>query len=282
MATNETFAAMSIDIEQLPKAPVRRVVCCSEVVIGEDRETGERVIFFGCEALDDWANGRRSVMPQVVMIRYDGSTGQRDYLAVCTYRLKGSCCHGDADQVIGEAMAGKVTRFADAESGRTVTIPARELTGGVVRVQKLGETEPAWMELPAVRPSAVRRSRLGGGLRKRVKAIRRAFAEVYPLTTRRWEERFRRDAHPEREVAVWEHLAACYAHFVQDGEAGPEEKEEIFRTIVAASCNGAWHTGQTLKPRWLSNLRMREVAAFVEQTWSRDDWPPAPPGRVTQ
>jgi len=61
-----------------------------------------------------------------------------------------------------------------------------------------------------VEPGPIRHAELPPDLLKRASALEPVFADVYPVTHEKWIEGFRRDAHPEREIAIWEQIAVAY------------------------------------------------------------------------
>ena len=100
---------------------------------------------------------------------------------------------------------------------------------------------------------AVRASKLGlclknrGDLLASVRRIHATFAEHCSLTFQQWEEGFRRDADPQREIARCVHAVNVYTTFTQD-ESDPVRREDVFRTVVAcltASPDSVWHVLQT-------------------------------------
>lgn len=82
-----------------------------------------------------------------------------------------------------------------------------------------------------VHPFPVHQSVLTDDQVRRIRLIRAALWEVYPKTMEFWLDGFRRDAHPEPEIAWWEHLAACYLEFVAISEAKPEGRGMFFTAM---------------------------------------------------
>lgn len=281
MKEGHRFEAEFIPVEELTRAAARHRVCRARVVIGQDRATDGTTAFFGKEDLERWAAGGRGEQPRTVVIRYDCFTPQLDYLAMAVHRLKGSCCLPGVDRAAGAADARQPVRLYDADLARAVTVPAGELAEGMIQVQLVGPDEPAgrvWVDQSRFKCGTAKRSQVGGRLRKRIKAIRRALAEVRPLTTREWAEGFERDVHPKHEVAVWEHLAACYTALAAD-HADAGERAEVLRVGVRATMTAPGLAGMTITSRVLPERRVREIAAYVQETWDTSDWPPPPAGR---
>lgn len=71
---------------------------------------------------------------------------------------------------------------------------------------------------------------------ERVKAYKRILAEVEPAPLEDTLADFMRDANPERELAIWECIAAAYDGFVSEQPSvALAAKREAFRVLVACS-----------------------------------------------
>ena len=148
--------------------------------------------------------------------------------------------------------------FFDMESGRVVRIPASELRPGVVQARGQGIDELVWVLPDQLQHGEVKHPPFGEDVREYIRQIQAAFAEHRPLSFEEWEEGFRRDAHPEREIALWSHAADVYRAFA-DQETSPERRKDIYRVIVAcltASPDTVWHV---LRPAVLSKPEAERV-----------------------
>lgn len=80
-------------------------------------------------------------------------------------------------------------------------------------------------------------------VRRLIRGIQKTLAEVEPATLEQWEDDFRRDNRPEREIATWLHIAAVYSYFTKPrGRArtlSPKEKADVFKICLTCSINGA-------------------------------------------
>ncbi|NVJ91008.1 MAG: toll/interleukin-1 receptor domain-containing protein [Methylocystaceae bacterium] len=75
-------------------------------------------------------------------------------------------------------------------------------------------------------------------LLSRVRLIRAALFEVYPHSMEYWVDGFRGDAHPSREIRIWEHIAACYLEYCAKAQPSQSEKVDIFNTLYEFSVFG--------------------------------------------
>jgi hypothetical protein len=58
-----------------------------------------------------------------------------------------------------------------------------------------------------------------------------------------WEEGFRRDAHPEQEIAGFSYAADVYRHFTQNEESAAR-RSDVYRLLIACmttSPDSVWH-----------------------------------------
>jgi hypothetical protein len=141
--------------------------------------------------------------------------------------------------------------FYDVPSGRLVRIPASELCPGAVRAKVDGVEGVVWLLPGQLKSGEIRHPRFDDGIRDRIRGIREAFAEHRSLSFEEWEDGFRRDATPEREIALWSRAAEVYKEFA-GGEDSAERRRDVYRCIIAcltASPETVWHV---LKPVALS------------------------------
>lgn len=90
-----------------------------------------------------------------------------------------------------------------------------------------------------IRSAPVRHLELPPDLVSRIRLIRVCLIEVYPHSMDYWLDGFKRDAHPSREVAWWEHLAAVYQEYL--AIAGPltaEQKKSVFSATFSLGMSG--------------------------------------------
>lgn len=94
------------------------------------------------------------------------------------------------------------------------------------------------------------------GVRRLLRRIRGTLAEVEPLTVEQWEDGFRRDHHPDREIVTWLHIAAVYRHFTERrtrSRPSLKHKQEVFQICLWCSLNGPQElqaTADLSTPSW--------------------------------
>lgn len=83
----------------------------------------------------------------------------------------------------------------------------------------------------------IRHKSLTPDLFRRLRLIRATMLEVFPGTMTTWINAFRRDSHPSREVAWWEHFCSCYIEYVSVRPTTPENRRHIF-SLMMGHLNG--------------------------------------------
>jgi len=100
----------------------------------------------------------------------------------------------------------------------------------------------------------------------RIRLIRAALMDVYPHTMAFWLDGFQRDAHPSREIAIWEHISACWREFLV------LETEKISREFVKNAFNYLVGLSISTKADECTSLSKETIRA-LEEIW-RSALPP--------
>jgi len=127
----------------------------------------------------------------------------------------------------------ELVRYYDSTTKTVVRIPKAELRPGVVLVRVKGDAEPMYADSADLRDGPVHHSSLSDEVRATIATLAADLADVSPRSAADWEEGFRRDRDPERELAGWLHLAAILKVMTAHFAYGPAEKKECFRVLVA-------------------------------------------------
>ncbi|HTV23061.1 MAG TPA: toll/interleukin-1 receptor domain-containing protein [Polyangiaceae bacterium] len=86
-----------------------------------------------------------------------------------------------------------------------------------------------------VQASPKRHAELSPELIGRIRLVRACLLGAYTHSMAFWKDGFQRDAHPSKEVALWEHIAAVYREYASIVALRPEQHEAVFRFILALS-----------------------------------------------
>jgi hypothetical protein len=141
------------------------------------------------------------------------------------------------------ARTGHLVPFYDVPSRKVVHIPPTELRPGCVQVRMQGLDEIVWMLPEQLQEGPIWHPPFDEEIRSVICQIRDAFAEHRALTFEGWEDGFRRDTHPDREIAMWSYAADVYLLFAER-EQSPERRRDIYQLLVACmttSPESVWH-----------------------------------------
>jgi hypothetical protein len=78
------------------------------------------------------------------------------------------------------------------------------------------------------------------------------FKDVYPRSAQEWADGFRKDSHPEKEIAVWTAIGRAYSHFTSGKNVSPEQQRDYFRLILGCANNGPKAVLETIQLKCLS------------------------------
>lgn len=146
----------------------------------------------------------------------------------------------------------------DTKAGRVVRIPASELPPHAIQVHLQGSDEVVWALPEELRQGEIKHGELEEGVRDYIRQIQAAFAEHRAVSFEEWEDGFRRDANPEREIAFWLHAAEVYTAFAAN-EPAAERRRDVYRCVVACLTTGPDGVWQVLRPEVLSRAEAEQV-----------------------
>ena len=148
--------------------------------------------------------------------------------------------------------------FLDVEAGRVVRIPVSELRPGVIQVRVHGSDEVVWALPEQLREGDVKHPEFDEGVRDYIRQIQAAFAEQRPLSFEEWEDGFRRDTNPTREIAIWSHAADVFTAFASE-EPSADRRRDLYRCVVTCLTTGPDAVWKVLRPEVLSRAEAEVV-----------------------
>ncbi len=148
--------------------------------------------------------------------------------------------------------------FLDTEAGRVVRIPASELRPGAIQVRLQPSGEVVWALPEQLCQGEIKHPEFDEGIREYIRQIQTVFAEYRSLSFEEWEDGFRRDANPEREIAFWLHAADIYTK-LSDGEVDADRRRDVYRCVVTCMTTGPDTVWQVLRPEVLSREEAEQV-----------------------
>lgn len=89
--------------------------------------------------------------------------------------------------------------------------------------------------LASLKISPLRHEAFPPEIAARILLVKHALKEVHPLSAKAWMEGFQRDAHPTREIEIWESLASKYTSVLDHTDLALTEKKELFSVLLTAS-----------------------------------------------
>ena len=159
------------------------------------------------------------------------------------------------------ASSGDLVPFYDVPSRRLVRIPPSELRPGCVQAHVEGVEGIVWLLPEQLQQGEIRHPPFDEEIRSYIRNIQAAFAEHRDISFEEWEEGFRRDANPEREIAGFSYAADVYQLFAANEEL-PERRREVYRLLIACmttSPDSVWHVVQ------LTALSRSEAERIVQR-----------------
>lgn len=103
--------------------------------------------------------------------------------------------------------------------------------------------DPEPVDLSKLKPGPIRHESLPPELLEHVQAIYDVVGPYFDMTLEQFEIGFMRDAHPEREVAVWCSITAAWIAYHEqylDNEYLPDEEEAKLITALIVISTGAY------------------------------------------
>lgn len=164
-------------------------------------------------------------------------------------------------------MAEKTVRVLDSQTGKIISIPASELAPGMVLARMdspEGDLGEVYVDASTVETAPLRHPPFDDNGREFLRRLAYHLAEVCPRTVEDWEDGFRRDTHPEKEMLVWANIVNSYLHFSAGRVRELTKKQDIFLLLVSYFTNGPEAALATTPLRALSRKRAAEIVAEVE------------------
>lgn len=143
---------------------------------------------------------------------------------------------------------------------QTVTrLPARELSTHMVEAQVDGIEGTVWVDVRELRPGQYQHPPFTEEVRDILREIKEAVDEFYCLSMEQWEDGFRRDAHPEREIAAWYYLATLYRNLTSSRELSLQQRRDYFKLLVTCLNSPREHVLHVFSPDAISVAEANDV-----------------------
>ena len=109
------------------------------------------------------------------------------------------------------------------------------LLAGCDRASTSSDSTTQWIDPNKLEAGPIRHTNLTEDQTSRVQSIQKIFSEVDPSPIEKWMEDFKRDANPERELAMWEGMATAYATYTASNSLTLGGKKEVFQVVLSRS-----------------------------------------------
>jgi len=136
----------------------------------------------------------------------------------------------------------------DFNSKTKKSIPQAELSSNMVKAQLLNGSV-VWVDAtkvktdrPPIHPP------FSESKRQILRQLKTDLDEVFPTTLAEWEQKFRCDVHPDREIRIWRWIAYQYKSLIRSEESSAARKRDYFQLCL----------------RWTMTKDVAEVLACVQ------------------
>jgi hypothetical protein len=142
---------------------------------------------------------------------------------------------------------------------------------------------PQLPRIPVFQSRGPQISELSLEQKQRLAIIRNAIADVYAVSQDDWEQQFRRNAAPERKIAVWEHVTKFYTYFAEKRIATIAGHKELLEYLFQCAMGyGAGHAAQKRLKHIESKLAQTILGCYLFDTFSLDDPVAYPPEQLAE
>ena len=125
----------------------------------------------------------------------------------------------------------------DLSTGKVTKIPRTELASNMVKVQfKEGIY---WADVGQLRQNTkIQHPPFQGELKKKIQEIQKILFCVRGMSYEEWEQPFRCDAHPEKEIEMWFRVARRFRSLTKERFPTPKEQIDVYNVLATVLCAG--------------------------------------------
>lgn len=135
-------------------------------------------------------------------------------------------------KLLSSKASDETVECYDFETKKVVSISKNEIGSGFVQARIEGQDELVWVNASKLEPATIKHASFDQEARSYIQQLQRIFSEHYRLSVEEWEDGFRRDSNPEREIAIWLYSSEVYEMYSANLESA-EARAELFRCILA-------------------------------------------------
>ena len=151
-------------------------------------------------------------------------------------------------------------RFYDFETKEVIDLPRVQLKAGLVQANVEGVEGVVWVDTSKLKQSPIRDITFDQEITQLIGKIRDAFAEHRPISITEWEDGFKRDRNPEKEIALWLYAAETYEEFAPLYEDAAI-RAELYDCIIACLTTGRNAVFDVFNPQILPRPDAEKIIA---------------------
>src|SRR5262245_60235642 len=106
---------------------------------------------------------------------------------------------------------------------------------GISRKNKGQDHNAQLADLYSLKPGTIKHQGLSPNQMERIYKLRDTLAEVEHSSIEKWVDNFKRDANPDKELAIWERIAAGYTRYCSKRLLSIEAKKDVFQLLLLRS-----------------------------------------------
>ncbi len=132
-------------------------------------------------------------------------------------------------------LSGNYAPCYDFRTHTVSYIHSERLKPGMVQARIHNLEGLFWVDPAQMKQEKYQHGDLGAGALAALAVLESQLREVHPLSVEQWQDRFRREADPEREIASWERIAETYTREASSPALNLNQKRDIFQVIIACA-----------------------------------------------
>lgn len=177
---------------------------------------------------------------------------------------------------LGDAIAPNTLDSFDKIAMNVVNVVRPDLHQAIMRkivyTEHWASAETKQVTVGDVQDGPIRHAVLPNKLVNRIEILACVLQEQFPQSTEKWMEGFQRDAHPTREVEIWEDIATRYKRAISKGEVTVEQRESVFKALLTASLGNHTEADKFIvdafgdKSEIILNSMRRDKNVFAQQS----------------
>jgi hypothetical protein len=115
------------------------------------------------------------------------------------------------------------------------------------------------VDTATLKPGPIQHEELSAEQLRRIEHLHELLAEVDPSSLETWTDNFKRDMHPDKEIAVWERIAKAYTNYTSQRKLSLDAKKDVLQTLLVASMSSDDEGIKSLKLKVISQDEARLI-----------------------